>query len=75
VNPLLIIVLPSIFYYQVLKEEEVKGCLRKTMAVIFAIFGFLLLLFFLTLATKNLFVADDAKPNNLPYGLNQNLDL
>ena len=61
VNPLLIIVLPAIFYYQSLKEEEIRSCLRKTVAVLFGILGFILLLLFLTLATKNLFVAEDTQ--------------
>ena len=55
VCPLIVTVLPGTFYYYVLKEEEVKDKWKTVSAVSYAIFGLILLPFFLTLSTKNLF--------------------
>jgi small-conductance mechanosensitive channel len=73
VNPLLIIVLPGTFYYHVLKEEEQNGFWRYALAVVYIVLGLVLLLAFLTLATKNLF---DLNTNlNYPHATNELIEL
>jgi len=55
VCPLIVIVIPGCFYYQVRKEMDEKGQYWKCGGIFYAVLGLILLPLFLTLSTKNMF--------------------
>ena len=59
VCPLIVIVIPGCFYYQVRRALDEKNRPYRYMGTLFAILGLLLLPFFLTLSTKNLFTGPE----------------
>ena len=59
VCPLIVIVIPGCFYYQVRRALDEKNWPWRYLGTLFAILGLLLLPFFLTLSTKNLFTGPE----------------
>jgi len=55
VCPLIVIVIPGCFYYQVRKEQDEKKQYWRYWGIFYAVLGLLLLPVFLTLSTKNMF--------------------
>ena len=55
VCPLIVVVIPGCFYYQVRKELDEAGQHWKCFGIFYAVLGLILLPVFLTLSTKNMF--------------------